>query len=110
MEHSLLEATQNQSESFNSTMAVLSEDRVLLCNQTGDCCQISSNLLQFSPGSLHQTQGKVEDTVSSLTRQYLAEKDHHRVSTSVRKAEVQVSGGGRLYVEGRPLNIAKAHG
>ena len=40
-------------------LSALSEDRVLLCNHGGDCCQFSSNLLPLRPGSLRQTQGKV---------------------------------------------------
>ena len=41
-------------------------------------------------------QERLEVTVSPPTRQYLSDKDHHRVSASVMKAEAQVKGGGRL--------------
>ena len=35
-------------------------------------------------------QERLEVTVSPLTRQYLSDKDHHRVSATVMKAEAQV--------------------
>ena len=46
--------------------------RVLLCNHGGNCCQFSS--ISFNSG-----QERLEVTVSPLARQYLSDKDHHRV-------------------------------
>ena len=68
----------------------MSEDRVLLCNHSGDSCQFGSKLLQRWPGSLCSSLGTARGHSSPLTMQYLSSKDHHRVSTSVMKAEVQV--------------------
>ena len=52
-------ATQNQNESFNSTIWQRCPKTEFCSANGGDCYQFSSNLLQLGPGSLHQTPGKV---------------------------------------------------
>ena len=49
-------------------------------------------VISFKSGQvpLSQLKENLEVTVSLLTRQYLSDKDHHRVSSSVMKAEAQV--------------------
>ena len=39
----------------------MSEDRVLLCNHSGDSCQFGSDLLQCWPGSLCSSPGTARD-------------------------------------------------
>ena len=56
--------------------------------------EIAVNLavISFNSGQIPfaKLQERLEVTVSPLTRQYLSDKDHHRVSASVMKAEAQV--------------------
>ena len=78
------------SHSIARSGTIVRRQRVLLCNHGGDCCQFSSNLLQLRPGSFAKFQERLEVTVSPPTRQYLSDKDHHRVSASVMKVEAQV--------------------
>ena len=49
-------------------------------------------VISFNSGQVPFTkfQERLEVIVSSPTRQYLSDKDHHRVSASVMKAEAQV--------------------
>ena len=56
-------------------------------------------VISFNSGQIPfaKLQEMMEVTVSPPTRQYLSDKDHHRVSASVMKAETQVKGGGSLY-------------
>ena len=95
MERCVLGATQNQNESFNSTVWQH-------CLKTEFCSaimvEIAVNLvISFNSGQVPfaKLQERLEVTVSPLTRQYLSDKDHHMVSASMMKAEAQVKR--RLY-------------
>ena len=90
MESCVLGATQNLNESFNSTIWQHCPKTVLLCNHGEDVVNLA--VISFNSGQVPFTkfQERLEVTVSPPTRQYLSDKDHHRVSASVMKAEVQV--------------------
>ena len=87
----MLGVTQNQNESFNSTIWQR-------CPKTEFCSaikvEIGVNLavISFNAGQVlfAALQEQLRVTVSPLTMQYLSSRDNHRVSASVMKAEVQV--------------------
>ena len=92
MESGVLGATQNLNESFNSTIwQQLSEDREF-CSATTVEIAVNLAVISFNSGQVPfaKFQERLEITVSPPTRQYLSDKDHHRVSASVMKAEAQV--------------------
>ncbi len=91
MERCVLGETQNQNESFNTTVWQR-------CPKTEFCSatlvEIADNLAvtSFNSGQVPFTklQERLEVTVSSLTRQYLSDKDHHSMSALVMMAEALV--------------------
>ena len=91
MESCVLGATQNLNESFNSTIwqhCPKSE----FCSATTVEIVVNLVVISFNSGQVPfaKFQERLEVTVSPPTRQYLSDKDHHRVSASVMKAEAQV--------------------
>ena len=91
MESCILGATQNLNESFNSTIWQHCP-KTEFCSATTVKIVVNLAVISFNSGQVPFTkfQERLEVTVSSPTRHYLSDKDHHRVSASVMKAEAQV--------------------
>ena len=87
----VLEATQNLNDSFNSTIWQHCP-KTEFCSATTVEIAVNLAVISFNLGQVPfaKPQERLEVTVSPLMRQYLSDKDHHRVSASVMKAEVQV--------------------
>ena len=88
MEGCVLGATQNQNESFSSTIWQQCP-KTEFCSATTVEIAVNLAVISFNAGQVlfAALQERLGVTVSSLN---LSSKDHHRVSASVMKAEVQV--------------------
>ena len=91
MDCCILGVTQNQNESFNSTIWQRCP-KTEFCSATKVEIIVNIAIISFNSGQVPfaKLQERLEVTVSPLTRQYLSDKDHHRVSASVMKAEALV--------------------
>ena len=96
MECLVLGVTQNQNELFNSTGRTIArsgsivQKQISALQQWWRFRQFNSNILQLGKVPFAKLQERLEVTISPLTRQYLSDKDYHRVWAFVVKAEVQV--------------------
>ena len=96
MECLVLGVTQNQNKSFNSTGRSIArsgsivQKQISALQQWWRFHQFNSNILQQGQVPFAKLQERLEVTISPLTRQYLSDKDYHKVWTFVVKAEVQV--------------------
>ena len=91
MECCVLEATLNQNESFNSTIWQHCP-KTEFCSATTVKIAVNLAVISFNSGQVPfaKLQERLQVTVSPLTRQHLSDRDHHRVSASVMKAEALV--------------------
>ena len=91
MERCILGATQNQNESFNSMIWQHCPKTEFRSATTVEIV-VNLAVISFNSGQVPfaKLQERLEATVSPLMRLYLSDKDHHRVSASVMKAEVLV--------------------
>ena len=87
----MLGATQNQIDSFNNTIWQRCP-KTEFCSATTVEIAVNLAVISFNAGQVHfeALQERLGVIISPLTMQYLSSKDHHRVSASVMKAEVQV--------------------
>ena len=84
MERCVLGETQNQNESSNSTIWQHCP-KTKFCSATTVEITVNLAVISFNSGQVPfpKLQERLEVTVSPLKRQYLSDKDHHRVSASV---------------------------
>ena len=92
MERCVLGATQNLNESFNSTIWQHCPKTREFCSATTVEIAVNLAVISFNSSQVPfaKFQERLEVTVSPPMRQYLSDKDHHRVSASVMKAEALV--------------------
>ena len=91
MERCVLGTTQNQNESFNSTIWQHCP-KTKFCSATTEEITVNLAVISFNFGQIPfaKLQERLEVTIPPLKRQDLSDKDHHKMVSSVMKAEALV--------------------